>query len=106
MIVVVFRSRLNPGVEAEYGPRASEILELAKRQPGFVSFQGFSSDDGERVAIVEFETIEHVEAWAQHAEHRVAQQQGRDRFYAEYSLQICEPIRNSTFQRENRRDAD
>lgn len=99
MIVVLFRSRLNPGVEAEYGPRADEILALARRQPGFVSFHSYASDDGARLAVSRFDTLEHARAWGRHAEHLIAQQQGRDRFYAEYELQVCELVREAKLER-------
>jgi len=97
VVVVLFRNRLADGVTDEYGPRAAEILELARNAPGFVSYKGFTAADGERLALVEFETHEHVRAWGRNAEHRVAQQQGRDRFYSEYTLTICDPIRESRF---------
>jgi heme-degrading monooxygenase HmoA len=32
-------------------------------------------------------------------EHRKAQQEGRDLYYAEYHLQVCEVIRESRFER-------
>ena len=97
MIVVVFRNRLRAEVDAEYGPRAEQILELARQQPGFVSFRAYTADDGERLALSEFDTLENAEAWGRHAEHLIAQQQGRDTFYTEYTLQICELVRDSLF---------
>ena len=36
MILTVFRSRLRPGVEAEYRPLAVEMSELAHHMEGFV----------------------------------------------------------------------
>ena len=97
MVVVVFRNRLRPDVEADYGPRADEILELARQTPGFVSFKAFTADDGERLALSEFESEEAVRVWGAHLEHRKAQQEGRDRYYAEYTLQICSVSRASSF---------
>ena len=49
MVVVVFRNRVNPDIETEYETRAAEILALAMKMPGFVSFKGFTADDGERL---------------------------------------------------------
>ena len=56
MIVTVFRTRLNPGVQEEYGPMAKQMSELAQAVPGYISHKGFTADDGERVTIVEFES--------------------------------------------------
>jgi heme-degrading monooxygenase HmoA len=97
LVVIVFRSRLNPGVGKEYGPRAGEMLALAREMPGFLGVKDFAASDGERVALVEFETEAHSRAWGAQVEHRKAQQEGQDKFYAEYSLQICDVVRESRF---------
>ena len=93
MIVTIFRSRLRPEHQAEYAPMAVKMLELAKAMPGFVSFKNFSAPDGERVSIVEFESEETHKAWRDHPEHRVAQKLGREKFYAEFKIQVCKTVR-------------
>lgn len=95
MIVTVFRSRLKPGSRAKYDPVAARMSELARAMPGYVSHKAFTADDGERVTIVEFADMASHRAWAEHAEHRAAQRQGRMEFYSEYKLQICEVKRES-----------
>lgn len=97
MIVVIFRSRLREEHLVEYAAVAPRMLELARGMPGFVSFEDFASDGGERVALIGFETAENVRAWREHPEHLAAQKQGRALFYSEYRLQICEELRTSTF---------
>ena len=95
--VIVFRSRLRPGVEEEYGRRGEEIYALAQQAPGLISAKDFVADDGERVSIIEFDTEEHLLAWRDLAEHRRAQAQGRASFYTAYSIQICKVERASAF---------
>jgi heme-degrading monooxygenase HmoA len=94
MIVTVFRSRLNPGVQEEYGPMAKRMSDLARTIPGYVSHKGFVAEDGERVTIVEFESEGALEEWRRHAEHARAKRQGIISFFSEYSLQICNVIRD------------
>ena len=100
MIVTVFRSRLRPGIRDEYVALADRMNELARTMPGYISHKGFFADDGERVTIVEFENEEGMRAWRMHPEHRAAQKKGRESFYAAYSVQVCEVLRDSTFRRE------
>jgi heme-degrading monooxygenase HmoA len=95
--VIVFRSRLRPGVEDAYNARAGEIFALAEKMPGYLSIKDYTADDGERVAIAEFDTAEHLRAWREHPEHRKAQQEGRDRWYTFYQVQVCVLERESTF---------
>ncbi len=100
MIVTIFRSRLRPGVQGDYVPLAERMSSLARTMPGYVSHKGFSADDGERVTVVEFESEAAMRAWRMHPEHRTAQQKGRESFYEEYTVQVCELVRQARFKRE------
>src|SRR5690242_7549782 len=100
MIVTVFRSRLMPDVREDYLVLAQRMNEIARTMPGYISHKGFFADDGERVTIVEFENEEGMRAWRMHPEHRAAQKKARESFYAEYSVQVCEVLRDSAFKRE------
>lgn len=100
MIVTVFRSRLRPGVHDDYLALVDRMAEIAATMPGYISHKGFFADDGERVTVVEFESEEGMRAWRMHPEHREAQRKARDIYYAEYQLQVCELVRQSSFKRE------
>ena len=100
MIVTIFRSRLRPGLRDEYVALVTRMAELAATMPGYISHKGFFADDGERVTIVEFESEETLRAWRMHPEHIAAQRAGREKYYTEYSVQICEMQRESKFKRD------
>ena len=89
-IVTVFRSRLRDDAGDEYGTTADEMERLGRAMPGFVDFKSFAAADGERVSLVTFADAESQRAWRTQVDHRAAQQAGRDRFYARYSIQVCE----------------
>jgi len=97
MIVTAFRSRLKAGAMDEYMPVAARMSELARGMPGYMSHKVFTSEDGERVTIVEFESEATHRAWATHPEHVNAQRKGRADFYEAYSLQVCEVLRHASF---------
>jgi heme-degrading monooxygenase HmoA len=99
VVVIVFRSRLRPGVENEIAKAGQRMYELASAMPGFLSYKDFVAEDGENVAIVEFESLETLAAWRDHVEHKVVQQQGREKFFTEYRIQVCTPVRVSEFIR-------
>jgi antibiotic biosynthesis monooxygenase (ABM) superfamily enzyme len=58
--VIVFRSRLRPGVEIDYDKRAGAMYDLAMTMPGLLASKDFVAEDGERVAIIEFDS---ADAW-------------------------------------------
>ena len=99
MVLAVFRSRLRSENADEFQRLADRMLELAESMPGFVSYKVYSSEDGERCSIIEFETPEQLRAWREHPEHREAQRIGRERFYEDYTLHVAEPTRESRFER-------
>ncbi|HWC60277.1 MAG TPA: antibiotic biosynthesis monooxygenase [Verrucomicrobiae bacterium] len=97
MVITIFRSRLRPENQKEYGEWAARIHGLAVNMPGFISIKTFTADDGERVSIVEFESEETMRNWRQQPDHLKAQELGRKLFYSEYHIQICQPTREYSF---------
>ena len=97
MIVTVFRTRLNPGVQEEYDPMAKQMSELARAVPGYISHKGFTAADGERVTIVEFDSEDTLRAWQIHPEHGKAKRRGIQNFFSEYKFQICNVIRGRSW---------
>jgi len=91
-VITIFRSRLRPEATAEFHPLAEEVLALARTMPGFVDYKSFAAPDGERVSVVTFADAETQAGWRHQVDHQAAQAAGRDRFYADYSLQVgtCE----------------
>jgi heme-degrading monooxygenase HmoA len=96
-IVTVFRSRLRADAGQDYVDTAEEMARLAAGMPGLVDVTAFTAQDGERLTLVTFADEDSQRAWREHVDHRAAQQAGRDRFYAEYSLQVCETRRVRRF---------
>jgi len=98
MLVIVFRSRLKPGLRDEYVALVDRMAALARTMPGYISHKGFFADDGERVTIVEFEHEEGLRAWRRNPEHVAAQKLAREKYYTEYHVQVCTLDRASQFK--------
>ncbi len=103
MVVSIFRSRLRAEHAEEFGALAAEMMAIAESMPGFVSYTVFVSDSGERCSIVEFESHQELLAWREQPGHVEAQRQGRERYYSEYSLQVCDVVRESRFEHSSHR---
>jgi len=97
LIVTVFRARLRPENADAYFKLAGELGKEAEVMPGYVSRKVYVAEDGERLTVVEFESWETHRAWAEHPKHRAAQKLGREQFYSEYSIQVCESQRSHEF---------
>jgi heme-degrading monooxygenase HmoA len=67
--------------------------------PGYISHKAFVAEDGERLSLFEWESAETLRAWAIHQEHVPVKKLGRQKFYSDYHLQVCELVRESKFTR-------
>ena len=97
MILTVFRSRLNEAFSADYDHHVQTTSALAEQMPGFLGHKMFVAPDGERVTLVEFDSVENQRAWSLSPEHRAAAIAGRRGFYSQYRIQICTVTRDSQF---------
>jgi len=94
MVVAVFRYRLRPEANLEELESLHErMLHHVSGIPGFIAVKDFAADDGEGVGIAEFESLESLDAWRDHPEHRLAQRRGREELFSEYRILVCGLIR-------------
>ena len=107
MVVIVFRTRLKPGIDEQALTAMGErMFGIASAMPGFISYKDFAAADGENVSIVEFDSLESLAAWRDHPEHQVVQERGRQDFFADYQVQVCTPLRSYRFDAAGRRQVD
>ena len=105
MYLVVFRNRKRADLSAEaYGADADRMEELAREQPGFLSFKSYVADDGEVIALSEWADEDAARSWRRNAEHAEVQARGRDAYYEEYTLLAGTPSRVHRFSREAKGD--
>jgi heme-degrading monooxygenase HmoA len=98
MVVVVFRCRPKADIGQDYMTLAMRMSELASKMPGHIAHKSFAAEDGEWVTIVEFASEAELRAWREHPEHIVAQQKGREQYYSEYQIQVCNVVRESKYK--------
>jgi heme-degrading monooxygenase HmoA len=103
MVVAIFRARVREEHAAEYYALADEMARLARAMPGFLSWKAYTSEDGERVSVHEWESAEQLAAWRSHPRHVAVQARGRERYYEGYTLYVCDAPRESRFARRTAR---
>ena len=100
MIVVLFSVTPREGADAAEEEAASDRMwKIVASMPGFISYKSYAADDGERIAVVRFESREALDAWRNQPEHRIVQEQARTSFYQEYWVQASETFRQYRFVR-------
>jgi heme-degrading monooxygenase HmoA len=98
MFVILFRSRLTEEAGEEYYATERLMRERVTALAGsdLVEVKQYTSEDGERLAVVFWEGEETLERWRVDPEHLAVKQLGRERWYSSYELTVAEVVRTST----------
>jgi heme-degrading monooxygenase HmoA len=96
---VVFSSRRTAADAEGYAVMAARMEELARQQPGFLGIESVRDANGCGITVSYWESLEAVRTWGQHVEHRVAQEQGRERWYETFRLRVCRVEHDRLFER-------
>lgn len=86
---VIFASRRTPTDDAGYAAMAERMAALAATQPGYLGIESVRGSDGFGITVSYWESAESIRAWKAHADHLVAQETGKQRWYQHYELRIA-----------------
>ena len=95
---VIFASLRTPADGAGYAAMAEHMVALAAQQPGFVGVDSARGADHFGITVSYWSSLEAITAWRAHAEHTVARETGRARWYGQYTLRIAKVERTYAFQ--------
>jgi heme-degrading monooxygenase HmoA len=95
---VVFTSLRTPADPDGYEVTANRMVELAREQPGYLGVESARGDDGLGITVSYWSDLNAIRNWREHAEHTLAQEQGRAKWYSHYALRICRVERAWEFE--------
>jgi heme-degrading monooxygenase HmoA len=85
---VIFTSR-RTSVDEGYDDTGARMVELAGRQPGFLGVESTRGVDGLGITVSYWSSLEAIAAWRAHSEHRVAQGNGRTKWYSHFETRVA-----------------
>jgi len=91
MYAVIFTAEVNE-FDSEYLATAEKLRDLAIARYGCVEFSARSEGTNE-IAISYWNSLEQIAAWKSDAEHMLAQEKGREKWYKDYRVQVVEVLR-------------
>jgi heme-degrading monooxygenase HmoA len=96
---VIFTS-LRTDLDAEgYVATADRMVQLASEQPGFLGVESARGTDGLGITVSYWDSLDSIRRWRAHAEHRLAQRDGKAKWYSSYRLRVCRVEAEFEFQR-------
>lgn len=97
---VVFTSVRSAADAKGYAATAERMVELAAVQPGFLGMESVRGDEGQGITVSYWSSLEAIRNWRDVAEHRLAQANGRSKWYDEFRLRICRVERETAFRKQ------
>jgi heme-degrading monooxygenase HmoA len=85
---VIFSAQRTEGDQG-YAATAERMDELARQQPGFLGVESARDADGFGITVSYWADDAAARAWKQVHEHAVAQQRGRELWYADYQVRVA-----------------
>jgi len=105
-VVVVFTITPRADVAVEkYEATSARMAELVSAMPGFLGMD-YGESEGREVLVARFESHEALKLWREQPDHVLAQQLGRERFFAHYRIEVCELVRAYEFSAEEAAQAE
>ena len=96
----IFTTRMTSDLDG-YDEMADHMAELVSARKGFLGMQSARGDDGLGITVCYWQTEEDITAWRTDLEHQKAQDGGRDRWYAQYTVEVARVDRTIEFRRPN-----
>ena len=91
---VIFTSLRTEG-DNGYADMATEMVELAAQQPGFLGIESAREELG--ITVSYWPDLESIRNWKTNAEHLQAQRLGREQWYASFKVRISKVERDYGF---------
>ena len=85
---VIFTSQESADT-AGYGQTAQRMVELAAQQPGYLGVESTRDASGLGITVSYWESEDAIRGWKANAEHQLARDAGRKRWYAHYELRVA-----------------
>jgi heme-degrading monooxygenase HmoA len=93
---VIFTSKIT-SMDEGYKEVSKQMEVLARKQPGFLGLETAREEIG--ITISYWESLEAIKKWKQHAEHLIAQKNGKEKWYSNYHVRICKVEREYSFSK-------
>lgn len=88
MYVVIFRATIQQ-LDAEYINLAQSLRQKAFKDYHCQKFESYTEGNQE-IALSYWLKLDDIRAWRNDPEHRLAQQHGKEKWYTEFSVEICQ----------------
>lgn len=96
---VVFTSALAEDEAGEdYGRTAARMVELARKQPGFLGVESVRDGGGHGITVSYWSDESAIDRWRRDTEHLLVQERGRREWYEAFNVHVARVERCHSFR--------
>jgi heme-degrading monooxygenase HmoA len=93
---VIFSSLRTDG-DNDYSEMANKMVELAKKQDGFLGVESVREKLG--ITVSYWQDLESIKKWRENAEHSMARERGRKEWYKSFKVRIAKVEQDYGFEK-------
>lgn len=94
---VIFTSQRTDDDDAGYALTAVRMEQLAQEQPGFLGIESTKNSTGYGITVSYWDSLDSIRNWHSNAEHKFAQQLGKEKWYESFQLRVSKVERCYAF---------
>ncbi|EPG35468.1 antibiotic biosynthesis monooxygenase family protein [Acinetobacter colistiniresistens] len=87
MYIVIFKATIKQ-LDTTYSDMAQKLRNKALSEYHCIKFEA-CSENGFEIALSYWNSLEDIKQWQRDAEHLVAQRLGKEKWYQDFSVEIC-----------------
>ncbi|WHP07434.1 antibiotic biosynthesis monooxygenase [Acinetobacter corruptisaponis] len=87
MYIVIFKATVKE-LDSTYSAMAQKLRNKALSQYHCIKFEA-CSENGFEIALSYWNSLEDIKRWQQDVEHLLAQRLGKEKWYQDFSVEIC-----------------
>lgn len=84
------KTAADAAAQQDYADTAMRMVELAMAQEGFLGIETVYDAQGNEIAVSYWRDEASIQQWRKQAEHKLAQQRGREDWYQRYSVRVAQ----------------
>ncbi len=81
----------------EYSETADRMVELAKKQDGFLGVESARNEIG--ITVSYWRDLKSIKSWKENTEHSIAREKGRNKWYKTFKIRIAKVERDYDFEK-------
>jgi heme-degrading monooxygenase HmoA len=97
---VIFTS-IRTEIDDNYSTTNDTLEQLAKEIDGYLGIESVRNEDGLGISVSYWKSLESIDTWRKHTQHKMAKEEGINDWYKNYSVRISKVEKDTFFSKKD-----